>query len=214
MDMQGIRRALRDHGMEMGSFTQNPLGLEPPFFWGAGIKDLEAAMMASLAAAERVGGGCINMILLDCGMSRAEQLARATENFARAATLARERGVSLAIEVASRARVPQVLVERADEVAAVARSAGVGLILDSCHCHCAGEDMAALILAQADILAAVQIADMPGRVQPGAGVIEFAPIMAALRQIGWRGLVEAELMPKAGGVEGEAAAVAALRALG
>ena len=74
--------------------------------------------------------------------------------------------------------------------------------------------MAALILAQADILAAVQIADMPGRVQPGAGVIEFAPIMAALRQIGWRGLVEAELMPKAGGVEGEAAAVAALRALG
>lgn len=56
--------------------------------------------------------------------------------------------------------------------------------------------------------------DMPGRVQPGAGVIDFAPMMAALRHIGWKGLVEAELMPQRQGVEGEAAAVAALKAMG
>ena len=214
MVQQAMGMALRDHGMAMGSFTHNPLGLEPPFFWGAAIADMEAAMAPGLAAAERIGGGCINMILLDCGAPQAEQLARATDNFANATTLARERGVALAIEVVSRARVPQVLVEHVDAVAAMARSAGVGLILDSCHCHCSGEDMAAMILAHADILAAVQIADMPGRVQPGAGVIEFAPIMAALRRIGWTGLVEAEFMPKVKGVEGEATAIAALKAIG
>lgn len=206
--------ALRDHGMEMGSFTHNVLGMEPPFFWGAPVADMAAAMADSLAAAERVSGGCINAILLDCGAPQGEQLARATENLAAAGALAAERGVALAIEAVSRVRVPLALVERLADIAAIARSAGVGLILDSCHCHCAEEDMAAAIEAQADILAAVQIADMPDRVQPGVGLIDFAPIMAALRTIGWGGLVEAELMPKVQGVEGEAAAVDALRALG
>ncbi|KXU31866.1 xylose isomerase [Sphingobium sp. 22B] len=206
--------ALRDHGMEMGSFTHNVLGMEPPFFWGAPITDIEAAMASSLTAAEHVGGGCINAVLLDCGAPLAEQLARATENFAAATKLAAERGVALAVEMVSRERVPLALVERLADIGAIARWAGVGLILDSCHCHCAGEDMAAAIVAQADILAAVQIADMPGRVQPGAGVIDFAPIMAALRTIGWGGLVEAELMPKLRDIDGEAAAIAALRALG
>ncbi|AEG51182.1 Xylose isomerase domain-containing protein TIM barrel [Sphingobium chlorophenolicum L-1] len=211
---QRIGLALRDHGMEMGSFTHDMPGVEPPFFWGAPVSDMEAAMAASLAAAEHVGGGCINAILLDCGAPLAEQLARAVDNLAAAATLAAERGVALAVEMVSRERVPLALMEGVTGVAAIARSAGVGLILDSCHCHCAGDDMAAAILAQADILRAVQIADMPGRVEPGAGVIDFVPIMAALRRIGWGGLVEAELMPREPGVEGEAAAVAALRALG
>ncbi|WP_232307524.1 sugar phosphate isomerase/epimerase family protein [Sphingobium chungbukense] len=206
--------ALRSHGMEMGSFTHNVQGMEPSFFWGAPVADMEMAMSESLAAAERMGGGCINAILLDCGGPQGDQVARASENLAAAARLAGERGVALAVEAVSRARVSLALVERVADVAAVARAAGVGLILDSCHCHCVGEDMAAAIVAHADILSAVQMADMPDRVQPGAGVIDFAPIIAALRTIGWRGLVEAELMPKMPGIKEEAEAVAALRALG
>ena len=88
------------------------------------------------------------------------------------------------------------------------------MILDSCHCHCAGDDMAGAILAHADILAAVQLADMPRRVEPGAGAIDFAPILAALRAIEWTRLVEAEFMPSTPGLVGECAALAALRALG
>ena len=74
--------------------------------------------------------------------------------------------------------------------------------------------MADAIIAQADILAGVQLADMPGRVEPGAGTMDFAPILAALRAIGWKGLVEAEFMPSTPGPAGERAALAALRALG
>ncbi|SCW60790.1 hydroxypyruvate isomerase [Sphingobium faniae] len=205
--------ALKAHGLEMGTFTHHILAAEPPFFWGAPVADMDAAMAGSLAAAERIGGGCINVILLDCGAPLAEQLARAADNLAAAMALAVAHGVKLAVETVSRARVPLVLVERVGEVAAVARAAGAGLILDSCHCHCTGEDMAAAIMAHADMLAAVQIADMPGRIEPGAGMIDFAPIMTALRAIGWRGLVEAELMPARPGVGGEAAAVSALRDL-
>lgn len=205
--------ALRAHGLEMGTFTHNVMAAEPPFFWGAPIMDMDAAMAGTLAAAERIGGGCINAILLDCGAALEEQLARAADNLAAATALASAHGVTLAVEAASRTRVPLALVEQVADVAAVARAAGAGLILDSCHCHCTGEDMAAAIIAHADMLAAVQIADMPGRIEPGEGVIDFTPILAALRAIGWNGLVEAELMPARPGRAGEAAAVAALRDL-
>lgn len=211
---QRMGAALRAHGLAMGSWTHNALAVEPPFFWGAPIADMDATMAKTLAAAERIGGGCINAVLLDCGAPVAEQLARAADNLAAAAALAARHGARLAVEAVSRARVPGVLVERAADVAAVARAAGAGLILDSCHAHCTGDDMAAAIHAQSDILAAVQLADMPGRVEPGGGRIDFAPILAALQAIGWRGLIEAEFTPVRPAAAGEAAAVAALFALG
>jgi len=208
--------ALRAHGLTMGTFTHNVPASEPPFFWGARVSDLESALAATLAAAADVGGGCVNAIMLDSGDFRGDQLARAADTLAAAAELCAAHGAELAVEAISRARVPQVLVETVDETARLVRSAGapLGLILDSCHCHCAGDDMAGAILAHADILAAVQLADMPRRVEPGAGAIDFAPILAALRAIEWTRLVEAEFMPSTPGLVGERAALAALRALG
>jgi len=213
----GIGAALRAHGLVMGSFTYNALAAEPPFFWGMPIADVGAALSDALAAAERVGGGCINVILLNAGLPRDEQIARATENFARAAEIVAARGFAMAMEPASRERVPLSLVERAAEAAAIVRATGpdhLGLILDSCHCLYAGDDMAAEIVAQADRLAIVQLADMPGRVEPGAGgLIDFDPIVAALEAIGWQGLIEAEFNPAQSGAAGEQRAVAALARL-
>lgn len=205
--------ALRIYGLEMGTFTHNVLAFEPPFFWGAPIADMEAALARSLDAAADVGGGCVNVILLDCGAPLADQLSRATENLAAAAELATTHGVRIAVEAISGARVPMALIERASQVAAVARASGIGLILDACHSHCAGGDIAEDIMAQADLLAAVQIADMPGRIEPGAGTVDFAPMLTALRTIGWKGLIEAELTPSRPGATGESAAVRALAAL-
>ena len=208
--------ALRAHGLAMGSFTHNMPASEPPFFWGARTAELERALAATLAAAADVGGGCVNAILLDSGDPPADQLARAADNLAAAAELCAANGVTMAVEAISRARVPLALTEGVEVIARLVRSAGppLGLILDSAHCHCAGDDMADAIIAQADILAGVQLADMPGRVEPGAGTMDFAPILAALRAIGWKGLVEAEFMPSTPGPAGERAALAALRALG
>ncbi|GGC13976.1 hypothetical protein GCM10011494_35980 [Novosphingobium endophyticum] len=60
-------KALRDHGLAMGSFTYAMPGREPPFFWGSPIPDVSAALHETLAAGERVEGGLINVILLDSG---------------------------------------------------------------------------------------------------------------------------------------------------
>ena len=209
--------ALRDHGLVMGTFTFHAAGEEPAFYWGMPIADMEVIMAGALAAADHVGGGCINAVLLDAGTPVHDQRAWAKDNLARAAEIAFTAGFRLALESVSRTRVPNILFDGGKDVAALIRASGspyLGLILDSCHCHCSGDDMAALVRAHADWLAAVQIADMPGRVEPGAGGIDFAPIMAALADIGWHGLIEAEFDPLHSGLEGEADALAALNRLG
>lgn len=208
--------ALREHGLELGTFTHNVLGSEPPFFWGSVIPDVAAALSETLAAAERAGGGCINVVLLDAGTALNEQMERAAENLVRAEAVATAHGIRIAVEAISRERVPLALTESVADLAQLVRTTGsprLGLILDSCHCHCAGEDMADAVRANADIMAAVQLADMPGRVEPGEGVIGFGAIIAALAGIGWEGLVEAEFNPALPGLPGEMAAVDALRRL-
>ncbi len=214
---QRMGAALRDHGLGMGTFTFQAVGTETPFYWGMPVADMNATLAGALAAADHVGGGCINAILLDAGTSMLEQRARAAHNLARAAEIAFAAGFRLALESVSRKRMPNILIDGGEDVAELVHASGsphLGLILDSCHCHCSGDDMAALVRAHADCLAAVQIADMPGRVEPGAGEIDFVPMMAALADIGWRGLIEAEFDPLHSGLEGEGDALAALVRLG
>jgi hypothetical protein len=62
----------------------------------------------------------------------------------------------------------------------------------------AGEDISRVIAGQADWIRAVQIADMPGRVEPGAGGLAFGPMLAALDAIGWPGMIETEFDPRCG----------------
>jgi len=198
-------------GMEMGSFTHDPPGPGPRFFWGAPQPDLAAALAPTFAAAGDVGG-VVNLVLLDAGLPRADQIARATDNLGRAAALAGAYGVRLALEPVSRVRVPLALVEHMTEAAAIVDAVdddGLGLIVDSCHIALGGEDVAGVIRAQARRLRVVQIADVPGRVEPGMGRLDFAPVLAALDAIGWRGMLEAEFDP-IGDEEGMLRALAAL----
>ena len=116
-----------------------------------------------------------------------------------AAELAAERGVCISLDAVSRARVPLTVIECASDVAAVDRAADAGLILDACRSYCIGDGMTAQIVANAD---------MPARVEPGTETSIFAPILAALRAVGWTGLIEAELTPAQPGVSGEAKAMA------
>jgi len=59
-------------------------------------------------------------------------------------------------------------------------------------------DTAALIRAHAPLIAHVQIADDPGRHEPGTGTIAFDPIFAALEEVGYSGFVGCEYHPAAG----------------
>lgn len=209
-------QALARHAMLMGTFTHSPPGTKA-FPWTSREVDVGPQMMETIAAAHRVGGGTINVMLSDGGGPREMQIEAAKRNLARAAELVARERLTIGLEPVSSRRVPSALVQNSDEAGAIIDAVGhpsLGLVLDSCHVSLAGADMAEHLTRYAPILIGVQIADMPGRVEPGAGQLDMKGMADALVAIGWNGLVEAEFFSSRGGRDGEAAALRALRRFG
>lgn len=88
--------------------------------------------------------------------------------------------------------------ERYDELAgALGNPSLFGLTLDVGHCLCQGEDPVGSILERGDRLVNVHIEDMRRGVHEhldfGEGEMDFPPVLSALSQIGYQGLVCVEL---------------------
>jgi len=95
---------------------------------------------------------------------------------------------------------PYPLRTAADAVAVVrrARAAGaanVGFLCDLYHLASNGDDIDAAIAAYAGYVAHVQIADAPGRGEPGSGQLDLDRYLAALAGRGYRGWVSLEYKP-------------------
>jgi hydroxypyruvate isomerase len=133
------------------------------------------------------------------GMDPAAQDEVAIENIAQAAKAVAGIGGTVLIEPVSGPK-PYPLRTADDAVAVVqrARAAGaanVGLLCDIYHLASNGDDVDAAIGAYAGVTAHVQIADAPGRGEPGSGRLDLHRYLAALEARGYRGWVSLEYKP-------------------
>jgi hydroxypyruvate isomerase len=71
----------------------------------------------------------------------------------------------------------------------------VGLLADLYHLTANGDDVDAVIARYADRIGHVQIADYPGRHEPGTGEIDLDGQLAALQAAGYDGWVGLEYKP-------------------
>jgi hydroxypyruvate isomerase len=67
--------------------------------------------------------------------------------------------------------------------------------LDAYHARTMGEDPAELLLAHHARIGHVQIADVPGRHEPGTGTIDWRALFRLLDRLGYRGFVGCEYRP-------------------
>ena len=123
----------------------------------------------------------------------------ATENITLAAKAAAGIGATVLIEPVSGPK-PYPLRTADDAVAVVrrARAAGaanVGFLCDVYHLASNGDDVDAAVAAHAGVTAHVQIADAPGRGEPGSGQLDLDRYLAALEDHGYRGWVSLEYKP-------------------
>ena len=123
----------------------------------------------------------------------------ATENITLAAKAAAGIGATVLIEPVSGPK-PYPLRTADDAVAVVqrARAAGaanVGFLCDLYHLASNGDDLDAAIAAHADVTAHVQIADAPGRGEPGSGRLDLDRYLSELEDHGYRGWVSLEYKP-------------------
>jgi hydroxypyruvate isomerase len=84
-----------------------------------------------------------------------------------------------------------------DDVRA-AGAANVGFLLDLYHLAANGEDLDAAIATAVDRTAHVQIADAPGRGEPGSGHLDLQRHLGALAAAGYAGWVGLEYKPTTG----------------
>ena len=131
--------------------------------------------------------------------SAEEQDALGRENIARAAAAAGRIGASVLVEPVSGPK-PYPLRTASDAVAVVddVRAAGapnVGLLLDLFHLANNGDDPEAAIAAYGDRVAHVQVADWPGRGEPGTGRLDLEGLLGQVAATGYEGFVGLEYKP-------------------
>ncbi|WP_316525213.1 TIM barrel protein [Kitasatospora brasiliensis] len=139
------------------------------------------------------------------GVEPAEQDALALEHLVLAARAAHGIGAVLLIEALNRAESPHyplvtaaAAAEVVDRVNAATGLGNARLLCDLYHLARNGEDLAAVIDTHADRIGHVQIADHPGRNEPGTGGLDFEDLFARLTAAGYRGPIGLEYRPSTG----------------
>lgn len=127
------------------------------------------------------------------------------ENLAFAADAAARRGISILVEPIGPGSIANYVVDSTalgvQALHTISRT-NARLLLDVFHAVSLGEDPVDHAQTHAALIGHVQIADYPGRHEPGTGTIDFAPVFAALAGAGYGGFVGCEYHPVAATEDG------------
>lgn len=108
-------------------------------------------------------------------------------------------GMTLLVEPISTQTVPGFFLNRSAQALALMDEVGAGNLemqYDLYHMHLMGDDLAETIAANLARIGHMQVADAPGRHEPGTGGIDFPRLFTLIDRLGYRGWVGAEYQPK------------------
>ncbi len=152
----------------------------------------------------------------DRQVPRAFQIAAMTENLRRLAPAAEKAGVVMGLEACNSWEYPMLFlndVREAYAMAAAVDSPSVGIVFDIYHVQLMTGDVIRNLKRCWDRIAAVQIADNPGRTEAGTGELNWGNIFRVLKAGEFAGLVELEHEILGDGIDGERIALERLRAI-
>ncbi|SDO69291.1 hydroxypyruvate isomerase [Klenkia soli] len=198
-DVPAIAAALRETGVSMTGILAEPrtnfaMPWETMDAFFAGLdKGVEAARTL----------GCPRIVLgSGSGFGGAKRTAnheRLAEIFTQAAERVAGSGITLVLEpVNTRVDHPGALLDHTADAVEVVRMVGsddLRLLFDLYHSVAQGEDATLALKGAADVIAYVQIADAPGRGEPGTGDIDWAARLGELRAVGYDGPIGLEYVP-------------------
>ena len=197
-DIGGIAAALAETGVRLTGICVDPRrSLVDPAQHGEFLD----AVRDSLVAARQLGSP--PMIVASGftreGVDAQDHFDAAVAVLTQAAALAEAAAVMLVLEpLNDRVEHPGMyLVSTAlglDIVAAVA-SPNLRLLFDVYHSATMGEDMEQVLTGRMHLVHHVQLADMPGRNEPGSGTLDWGKVIAVLERLGYDGGIGLEYRP-------------------
>ena len=121
------------------------------------------------------------------------------ENLVYAAQQLLPHGLTLLVEAINTLDIPGFFICRSQQVLELIDQCGLPNLMmqyDIYHMHTMGEAVAATLTHQLAQIGHIQIADAPGRNEPGTGIIPFPEVFALLDQLDYRGWVGCEYQPR------------------
>jgi hydroxypyruvate isomerase len=132
-------------------------------------------------------------------MTRAVQHDIVVDVLARGAQIALDHGVVLLLEnLNTRVDHPGILFDTTPECVAAVRevdSSGLALLYDLYHSLQMGESPTSVMSDAMDVIAHVQIADLPDRTEPGTGTVDCAEQLRGVLDLGYAGPIGLEYHP-------------------
>jgi hydroxypyruvate isomerase len=204
LDHDRIARLLQEHNLELVLFDPAPGN------WDAGERgllslpgreaDFSQSIDEALEAAQQFGTRRLNAIagVIPHGVSRENAERTAVANLKKAAPRAQDAGVLLLIEPINNVDMPGYVaysVQRGVALVQMADHPNVRLQLDQYHVGMMGGDARAELRKYAQLVEHVQIADVPGRHEPGTGQQPIREFLADLDAVGYGGTVGLEYRP-------------------
>jgi hydroxypyruvate isomerase len=154
----------------------------------------------ALDLAHRLGCGRLNALVGQEreGMTREEQLDLARENVGWAAGMAAEYGIEVLVEAVNTFENGPYLLFRTDDAARFVESVGkanVKVQHDLYHMQRMEGNLEVNLRRHISEIAHVQVADSPGRGEPGTGEIDYRYVLGVLEELGYGGYVGLEYNP-------------------
>lgn len=205
-DVDRFVAAVRDAGVALAGLNfyagDMPGGDRGLVSWPARAAEFRDNVAVTVSIAEQLGCKAFNALYgnrVD-GVAPEEQDDLAVQNLALAAAGVESIGGTVLVEPVSGAdRYPLLTAAQAvaviDRVAAETGQRNLGLLADLYHLAVNGDDVDAAIARFASRAAHVQIADAPGRNEPGTGNLPLLRQLDALQDAGYAGWVGLEYKP-------------------
>jgi hydroxypyruvate isomerase len=201
-DIDAFVAAIRDAGVQLVGLNffagDMPGGDRGLVSWPARAAEFRDNVDVTVGIGERLGCKAFNALYgnrVD-GSSPEEQDELGAENLALAARAAARIGGTVLVEPVSGASAYPLLTA-ADALAVIGRTGepNISLLADLYHLAVNGDDVDKVIANHADRISHVQIADAPGRNEPGTGSLPLMRQLADLEAAGYRCWVGLEYKP-------------------
>jgi hydroxypyruvate isomerase len=136
--------------------------------------------------------------LAPAGVARDTLLSTYAANLAWAAEECAKAGVLPVIEPINHRDIPGFFLNTTDEAAAIIQAVGpgkLGMQFDLYHCQITEGDIVKRVERHLPLIAHMQVADNPGRNEPGTGEVNWPFVFKAIDALGFPGWIGCEYRP-------------------
>jgi hydroxypyruvate isomerase len=167
------------------------------------IEEFRAGVQQAIAYATALGAPRLNCLAgkAPAGVSAAVLRKTFVENLRHAAAELARAGLDLLIEPINTFDIPGFYLSSTAQAVSILDEVGAAnayVQYDIYHAQRMGGELAATIEAQLARIGHIQLADNPGRHEPGSGEINYPFLFAQLDRLGYRGWIGCEYQPAAG----------------